>query len=82
MDENAVILGRSVRQEVRPDNLPAVLRTFAGIRVFCILSGVVTSSTISWMSKSDRQHPTKRNRPIASGKLPCPRRADRGRASW
>jgi 4-hydroxybenzoate polyprenyltransferase len=51
-------------------NLPAIWRTVAGFAIFCVLSGVIYIINDIADIKADRQHPDKRNRPIASGKLP------------
>ncbi len=71
--KNAVIFAALVfDRQLRPDNLPAVLRTFAGFVIFCILSGVVYIINDIADVEADRQHPDKRKRPIASGALPVP----------
>jgi 4-hydroxybenzoate polyprenyltransferase len=71
--KNAVIFAALVfDRQLRLDNLPAVLRTFAGFVIFCILSGVVYIINDIADIEADRQHPDKRNRPIASGALPVP----------
>jgi len=57
-------------RQLRFDNLPAVLRTMAGFLIFCLLSGVVYIINDILDAEADRQHPDKRNRPIASGTLP------------
>ena len=69
--KNAVIFAALVfDRQLRLDNLPAVLRTFAGFVIFCVLSGVVYIINDIADVEADRQHPDKRNRPIASGVLP------------
>ena len=59
-------------RQLRFDNLPAVLRTAVGFIIFCLLSGVVYIINDILDAEADRQHPDKRNRPIASGALPIP----------
>ena len=48
----------------------AVLLSIAAFAVFCALSGVVYLLNDIVDREADRQHPLKRNRPIASGALP------------
>jgi 4-hydroxybenzoate polyprenyltransferase len=50
----------------------AVLRSVEGFVVFCALSGVVYLVNDVMDRENDRQHPTKRRRPVASGALPAP----------
>lgn len=54
------------------NNLQPMLRTLAGFIVFCLLSGVVYIFNDIADVDADRAHPKKRNRPIASGRLPIP----------
>ena len=71
--KNAVLFAALVfDQQLTLGNLPAVLRTFAGFVIFCLLSGIVYIINDIADIEADRQHPDKRNRPIASGKLPIP----------
>lgn len=52
--------------------LDSVLRSVGGMLLFCLLSSSVYIINDIKDVEADRQHPTKRNRPIASGKLPIP----------
>jgi 4-hydroxybenzoate polyprenyltransferase len=47
-------------------------RAVAGTVVFCLTSGVIYVFNDIADRDLDRRHPTKRNRPIASGRLPVP----------
>lgn len=47
----------------------ALLRAIAGFAIFCLASGGVYALNDVYDAKKDRLHPTKRNRPIASGRV-------------
>jgi len=69
--KNAVLFAALVfDRQLTPGNYPAVLRTVLGFVIFCLLSGIVYLINDIADVEADRQHPEKRNRPIASGLLP------------
>ena len=51
-------------------NLDALTVTLAGAAVFCLLSSSVYVFNDLFDIQADRQHPVKKNRPIASGRIP------------
>jgi len=53
-------------------HLPDFLRTLAGFGLFCLISSAVYIFNDLFDLEADRQHPVKRDRPIASGKLAVP----------
>jgi 4-hydroxybenzoate polyprenyltransferase len=71
--KNVVIFAALVfDRQLSPNNLPAILYTTAGFIIFCLLSGIVYVINDIADVEADRNHPDKRTRPIASGKLPIP----------
>ncbi|MCX6067037.1 MAG: decaprenyl-phosphate phosphoribosyltransferase [Chloroflexi bacterium] len=51
-------------------HLPAFLHTLGGFALFCLISSVVYLVNDIADIEADRQHPTKKQRPLPSGKLP------------
>lgn len=69
--KNIVIFAALVfDRQLGVNNFPPMLRTLAGFIIFCILSGAVYLINDIQDIHADRQHPSKRKRPIASGDLP------------
>ncbi len=69
--KNAVLFAGLVFDgQFRIANFPAILRTLAAFTIFCLLSGVVYIINDAADAEADRQHPDKKKRPIASGRLP------------
>jgi 4-hydroxybenzoate polyprenyltransferase len=69
--KNAVLFAGLVFDgQFRLANFPAILRTLAAFTIFCLLSGVVYIINDAADVEADRQHPDKKKRPIASGRLP------------
>jgi 4-hydroxybenzoate polyprenyltransferase len=48
-----------------------VVQTLAGFILFCLVSGVVYTMNDLVDIEKDREHPTKRSRPLPSGQLPA-----------
>jgi 4-hydroxybenzoate polyprenyltransferase len=67
--KNAVIFAALVFDR-QLENSEAMGRTLAGFLIFCLISGVVYIINDVIDAEADRQHPLKRQRPIASGRLP------------
>lgn len=69
--KNGFVLAAVVfdRQLLNPN---AILISIAGMVLFCLLSSSVYIINDIIDREADRQHPQKKNRPIASGKLPIP----------
>lgn len=71
--KNAVIFAALVfDRQLGLNHMEATLRTLVGFLIFCLLSGVVYIINDVADVEADKLHPEKRNRPIASGRLPIP----------
>ncbi len=67
--KNAFIFGAIVF-DGKLFHLPDFLRTLAGFALFCLMSSTVYIFNDLMDVNADRLHPIKKNRPIASGRLP------------
>lgn len=71
--KNAFVLAAVIfDRQLSLSNLVPLFRSLIGFMLFCFLSSAVYIINDLMDIEADRQHPTKRNRPIASGKLPIP----------
>jgi 4-hydroxybenzoate polyprenyltransferase len=69
--KNGVLLAPILFDTQITQRIP-LLRSLAAFGLFCLLSSAVYMINDIYDIEADRQHPQKRNRPIASGKLPIP----------
>lgn len=70
--KNSIIFaGLVFDRQLTLNHLEDILRTALAVLIFCLLSGVVYIINDLSDAEADRQHPEKRNRPIASGELPA-----------
>lgn len=68
--KNTIIFAALVfDRQLATGNWPAVLRTFLGFVIFCLLSGVVYVINDIADMEADQQHPIKKKRPLTSGEL-------------
>jgi 4-hydroxybenzoate polyprenyltransferase len=71
--KNAFVLAAVVfDRQISLSNPVPLIRSLAGVFVFCLLSSSIYIINDLADIESDRQHPTKRFRPIPSGQLPIP----------
>jgi 4-hydroxybenzoate polyprenyltransferase len=71
--KNAVIFAALVfDRQLTYEHWPEIASTLAAFVIFSLLSGVVYIINDIKDAENDRQHPQKRSRPIASGRLPAP----------
>lgn len=71
--KNAFVLAAVVfDRQLSISNPDPLLRSLAGVLLFCLLSSTIYIINDLVDVEADRQHPIKRDRPIASGKLPIP----------
>lgn len=71
--KNVVLLAAVIfDRQLSISNPTPLLRSMLGLLLFCLLSSAVYIINDLADIESDRAHPKKRNRPIASGKLPIP----------
>ena len=71
--KNAFVLAAVVfDRQLSISNPTPLLRSLAAVLLFCLISSSVYIINDLLDIQADRQHPVKRNRPIASGKLPIP----------
>ncbi len=71
--KNAFVLAAVVfDRQLSISNPAPLLRSLAAVLLFCLISSSVYIINDLLDIQADRQHPVKRNRPIASGKLPIP----------
>jgi len=75
--KNAIVLAAAVFDRQIPNIFSAtthsavpLLRSLAGVLLFCFISSAVYLINDLLDIEADRQHPEKKNRPIATGKLP------------
>jgi 4-hydroxybenzoate polyprenyltransferase len=69
--KNAFVLAAVVfDRQLSLSNLEPMIRSLIGVLLFCLLSSSVYIINDLMDIESDRRHPKKRHRPIASGKLP------------